>query len=60
MGAPTLYHFTLDDDSIYEVVAVSFKDACLTLEEECPEIKMNNIKSVIEHENPVPGYDTIH
>tara|TARA_B100001027_G_scaffold216941_1_gene195287 strand:- start:4541 stop:4723 length:183 start_codon:yes stop_codon:yes gene_type:complete len=60
MGAPTLFHFTLDDDSIYEVVAVSFRDACLTLEEECPEIKMNNIKSVIEHENPVPGYDTIH
>ena len=60
MGAPTLFHFTLDDDSIYEVVAVSFRDACLTLEEECPEIKMNNIKSVIEHENPIPGYDTIH
>ena len=50
----------LDDDSIYEVVAVSFKDACLTLEEECPEIKIDKIKSVIEHENPIPGYDTIH
>ena len=60
MGAPTLFHFELDNGEIYEVVALSFKDACLTLEEEGPEVKPKNIKSVTEHENPIPGYDTIH
>ena len=57
---PKLFHFELDSNEIYEVVAMSFSDACITLEEECPEIKPLNIKSITEHENPIPGIDTIH
>ena len=30
MGAPTMYQFELDNGEIYEVVALSYKDACLT------------------------------
>lgn len=57
---PKVFHFELDSHEIYEVIAMNFKDACLTLEEECPEIKPTNILSITEHENPVPGVDTIH
>jgi len=57
---PKLFHFELDSNEIYEVVAMSFKDDCITLEEECPEVKPKNIKSITEHENPTPGVDTIH
>lgn len=57
---PKVYHFLLDSNEIYEVVAMNFKDACLTLEDECPEIKPNHIQSITEHENPIPGQDTIH
>ena len=57
---PKLFPFELDSNEIYEVVAMSFKDACITLEEECPEVKPKNIKSITEHENPIPGVDTIH
>jgi len=57
---PKVYHFLLDSNEIYEVVAMNFKDACLTLEEECPEIKPVNIQSITEYCNPVPGVDTIH
>jgi len=57
---PKVFHFELDSNEIYEVIAMNFKDACLTLEEECPEIKPTNILSITEHANPVPGVDTIH
>ena len=57
---PKVYHFLLDSNEIYEVVAMNFKDACLTLEDECPEIKPTNIQSITDHENPIPGKDTIH
>jgi len=40
---PTLYHFELTNNDIYEVVAMGFKDACLTLEEQHPEIKIDDI-----------------
>jgi len=35
---PKVYHFELDNEDIYEVVAMNFKDACVTLEENHPEI----------------------
>jgi hypothetical protein len=57
---PKLYHFELDNHDIYEVVAMDFRDACLTLEEQHPEIKITDILSIAEHLNPVPGIDTIH
>jgi len=57
---PKLFHFELDSNEIYEVVAMSFADACLTLEEECPEVKPANIMSIIEHDGPQQGVDTIH
>lgn len=57
---PKLFHFELDSNEIYEVVAMNFADACLTLEEECPEVKPKNIMSITEHENPQHGVDTIH
>jgi hypothetical protein len=57
---PKLYHFELDNHDIYEVVAMDFRDACLTLEEQHPEIKITDILSIAEHLNPTPGVDTIH
>jgi hypothetical protein len=57
---PKLYHFELDNHDIYEVVAMDFRDACLTLEEQHPEIKATDILSIAEHLNPTPGIDTIH
>ena len=57
---PTLYHFELDNHDIYEVIAMDFRDACLTLEEQHPEIKITDILSIAEHLNPIPGVDTIH
>jgi hypothetical protein len=57
---PKVYHFELDSNEIYEIVAMNFKDACLTLEEECPEINPTKILSVTEYCNPIPGVDTIH
>ena len=58
--APTLYHFELTNKDIYEIVAMSFKDACLTLGEQHPEIKGTDILSIAEYLNPIPGVDTIH
>ena len=57
---PKLYHFELDNHDIYEVVAMDFRDACLTLEEQHPEIKITDILSIAEYLNPIPGVDTIH
>ena len=57
---PTLYHFELTNNDIYEVVAMGFRDACLTLEEMHPEIKIDEIVSISEFPNHVPGIDTIH
>lgn len=57
---PKIFHFELDSNEIYEVVAMSFADACLTLEEECPEVKPANITSITEHCSPIPGVDVIH
>ena len=57
---PKLYHFELDNHDIYEVVAMDFRDACLTLEEQHPEIKITDILSIAEHLNPILGVDTIH
>ena len=44
----------------YEIYAMDFKDACLTLEEEVPEIKIKDIICITEHQGPIPGLDTIH
>ena len=57
---PKVYHFELDNEDIYEVIAMNFKDACLTLEENHPEIRITDIRSIAEHHNPIPGVDTIH
>ena len=57
---PKLYHFELDNEDIYEVVAMNFKDACVTLEENHPEIRIHDIRSIAEYLNPTPGVDTIH
>ena len=57
---PKLFHFELDSNEIYEIIAMSFADACLTLEEEFPEVKPANIMSITEHHSPIPGQDTIH
>ena len=57
---PILYHFELTNNDVYEVVAMGFKDACLTLEEQHPEIKINDILLIAEYPNPIPGVDTIH
>ena len=57
---PKLYHFELDNHDIYEVIAMDFRDACLTLEEQHPEIKITDILSIAEYLNPIPGVDTIH
>jgi hypothetical protein len=57
---PKLFHFELDSNEIYEIIAMSFADACLTLEEECPEVKPGSILSITEHENHTPGIDTLH
>ena len=57
---PKLYHFELDNHDIYEVVAMDFRDACLTLEEQHPEIKATDILSIAEYSNPILGVDTIH
>ena len=51
---PKLYHFELDNHDIYEVIAMDFRDACLTLEEQHPEIKITDILSIAEHLNPTP------
>jgi hypothetical protein len=57
---PTLYHFELTNNNIYEVVAMGFRDACLTLEEMHPEISIHDILCISEFPNPIPGIDTIH
>ena len=57
---PKLYHFELDNHDIYEVIAMDFRDACLTLEEQHPEIKATDILSIAEYSNPILGVDTIH
>jgi len=56
-----VFDFTmLPDNEIVEVVAMDFKDACLTIEEEMPDFKPSNILLIEEHQAPIPGIDTIH
>ena len=55
-----LYHFTMDNSDIYEIVAIDFKDACLTLEEQVPNLNIHHLLSVEEHLTPNPLEDTIH
>ena len=57
---PKLYHFTMDNNEVYEVVAMDFKDACLTLEEQEPNINVKDLLLVEEHPTPNPLVDTIH
>lgn len=57
---PKLYHFNMDNSDVYEIVAMDFKDACLTLEEQEPNIDIRNLLSVEEHLTPNPLEDTIH
>jgi len=55
---PKLFLFTTETHE-YEVYAMDFKDACLTLEEN-KQVSPYDILSIEEHANPVPGIDTIH
>ena len=50
----------MDNSDVYEIVAMDFKDACLTLEEQEPNIDIRNLLSVEEHLTPNPLEDTIH
>ena len=56
---PKLFVFELPDEDI-EINAMDFKDACLTLEEQAPDIKIRDIISIQEIHSPIPGHDTIH
>ena len=56
---PKLFVFETDDEDI-EINAMDFKDACLTLEEKAPNIKIQDIISIQEIHSPIPGHDTIH
>ena len=53
-----LFVFETETESI-EVNAMDFRDACLTLEEQDPSIKVKDIVSVMEYSCPTVG-DTIH
>ena len=50
----------MDNSDIYEIVAMDFKDACLTLEEQVPNLNIHHLLSVEEHLTPNPLEDTIH
>ncbi len=56
---PKLFVFETEDEDI-EVNAMDFKDACLTLEEQAPDLKIQDIISIQEIHSPIPGHDTIH
>ncbi len=56
---PKLFIFETDKEDI-EVNAMDFKDACLTLEEKEPNLKIQDIISIQEISSPIPGIDTIH
>ena len=56
---PKLFVFELPDEDI-EINAMDFKDVCLTLEEQAPDIKIKDIISIQEIHSPIPGHDTIH
>ena len=47
------------DKELIEVNAMDFKDACLTLEEQDPSVKIKDIVSIMEYTCPQEG-DTIH
>lgn len=47
------------DKELIEVNAMDFRDACLTLEEQEPSIKVKDIISIMEYTCPQIG-DTIH
>ena len=53
-----LFVFETDTESI-EVNAMDFRDACLTLEEQDPSIKVKDIISVMEYSCPAVS-DTIY
>ena len=53
-----LFVFETETEEI-EVNAMDFRDACLTLEEQDPSIKIKDIVSVMEYSCPTVG-DTIH
>tara|TARA_B100000902_G_scaffold35468_2_gene42590 strand:+ start:5653 stop:5847 length:195 start_codon:yes stop_codon:yes gene_type:complete len=57
---PRLFIFEIEGNEEIEVNAMDFKDACLTLEEQAPDIKINDIISIQEIEPPILGVDTIH
>tara|TARA_A100001037_G_C15025163_1_gene578305 strand:+ start:699 stop:1106 length:408 start_codon:yes stop_codon:yes gene_type:complete len=56
---PKLFVFKTEDEDI-EINAMDFKDACITLEEQAPNIKIQDIISIQEIHSPIPGHDTIH
>ena len=56
---PKLFIFETDKEDI-EVNAMDLKDACLTLEEKEPNLKIQDIISIQEISSPIPGIDTIH
>jgi len=55
---PKLFLFITETHE-YEVYAMDFKDACLTLEEN-EQVSPHDILSIEEHQNPNPFLDTIH
>ncbi len=50
----------MDNSDVYEIVAMDFQDACLTLEEQVPTLNVRDLLSVEEHATPNPIEDTIH
>tara|TARA_E500000178_G_C16726741_1_gene619668 strand:+ start:364 stop:516 length:153 start_codon:yes stop_codon:yes gene_type:complete len=50
----------MDNNEVYEVVAMDFRDACLTLEEQEPNINVKDLLLIEEHPTPNPLVDTIH
>ena len=56
---PKLFVFETEGEDI-EINAMDFKDACITLEEQAPNIKIQDIISIQEIHSPIPGHDTIH
>tara|TARA_B100000035_G_scaffold312522_1_gene324172 strand:+ start:5127 stop:5537 length:411 start_codon:yes stop_codon:yes gene_type:complete len=56
---PKLFVFETEDEDI-EINAMDFKDACITLEEQAPDLKIQDIISIQEIHSPIPGHDTIH
>lgn len=60
LNRPKLFIFEIEGNEEIEVNAMDFKDACLTLEEQAPDLKINDIISIQEIHSPIPGVDTIH